>query len=137
VRDLDGFYRLVLSDLPGILPYVYTPTVGEGCQQLDVLFQGRQIPVCEGPLSGRHYTPTPGFFLRLSPSFLTIDTPCSVMYLHPFFDGSIFTCKLNFILSYGFLLLVFFQLIVVSFLFLQGLFIRSTDKGNVPKVLDT
>jgi malate dehydrogenase (oxaloacetate-decarboxylating)(NADP+) len=62
VRDLDGFYRLVLSDLPGILPYVYTPTVGEGCQQLDVLFQGRQIP---------------------------------------------------------------------------GLFIRSTDKGNVPEVLDT
>eukprot|EP00667_Euglena_gracilis_P005883 EG_transcript_5925 len=43
-RDLNALYSLLQADLPGTLPYIYTPTVGEACEKFDTLFQTRPIP---------------------------------------------------------------------------------------------
>ena len=42
--DPKAFYRLLLSDLPQTLPFVYTPTVGDACQQFNTIFQNRKVP---------------------------------------------------------------------------------------------
>jgi len=51
--DPDAFYALTLANLQEILPLVYTPTVGEGCQKFDRIFQNRDVPGLYVPITDK------------------------------------------------------------------------------------